>query len=144
MGSSSLLLLVIFLSNILYKKPCKAISWGIFFFLIPGRVGGRGGNNSSMNIFTEVLRVIHHYLEGQNKKTPQICRGGEGDAQQRDCIQSFEKDANSFILHKSNIYNVMLTLKNDKCSVLSSAEDVYEVCRRVRPLTAFNIKKKKK
>lgn len=51
---------------------------GEFFFWIPGRVGGRGGNNSSMNIFTQVLRVIHHYLEGQNKKKNlQKYRGGE-------------------------------------------------------------------
>lgn len=59
------------LSNILYKKPCKAISWGVSFLLSHELYVTRTTEknpSSSKSIFTKVLSVIQHCLEGQGEK----------------------------------------------------------------------------
>lgn len=42
-------------------------------------------------------------------------RRKEGGTQKHDCTQSFETNVNSFALHKSGIYVIMLTLEQNKC-----------------------------
>lgn len=69
----------------------------------------------SKNIFTEVLGVIQHCLEGQGKKYLRRRGEEEGHTQTHDCIQSLEANVNSFRQHKSGICVIMLRLEKNKC-----------------------------